>query len=389
MLSIESVYRLLGINLPSNYNLQERNFIQNNQTNLTASQSKAEFDPRYYSLDHWRGAAALSVLVFHGFRGLKVHDSIEWLAQVASYGWLGVHLFFVISGYCIAANMSKLSRGDVGAGAFLKDRFLRIYPTYWAACMLAAVVAIASMPFNHTSLADNFSFTFGSLIGNILLIQPYLGEKEFLVVSWSLVYEVAFYVIVALGLYFFRQGVKFGILFVGALILGFLGLREWPPGIFYVLNFWHEFLFGGIVYIALYLRHNHPQRAWLMMLLPIILATTGLFFMPSFWRMVELILAAVFAVLLFILKPLDNKILSMRFLSWLQAIGVISYSLYLVHVPLSGRVVNFGLRVFPSEHPAHIIIQMVGWAVGILGAWFFYLWCERPLERLRHRLRQV
>ena len=53
---------------------------------------------RYGSLDLWRGVAALGVLGYHGFHGMTVHPIIQWLAWLCSFGWFGVHLFFVISG---------------------------------------------------------------------------------------------------------------------------------------------------------------------------------------------------------------------------------------------------------------------------------------------------
>ncbi|HXN41580.1 MAG TPA: hypothetical protein VN918_07325, partial [Myxococcaceae bacterium] len=59
--------------------------------------SSAIFQPyprRYASLDAWRGIASLLVLVWHRY----------WLRTPITNGfWLGVQLFFVISGYCIAA----------------------------------------------------------------------------------------------------------------------------------------------------------------------------------------------------------------------------------------------------------------------------------------------
>jgi peptidoglycan/LPS O-acetylase OafA/YrhL len=69
------------------------------------------WDSQYRSLDHWRGVAALSVVLFHGF-GTTYNRTLSPLAEVlkaiAAHGWLGVHLFFVISGYCITASLYKL-----------------------------------------------------------------------------------------------------------------------------------------------------------------------------------------------------------------------------------------------------------------------------------------
>ena len=96
------------------------------------------FDSRYKSLDHWRGAAALAVLLFHGFgsvrgTGLPVHSSIAWLKFISDCGGFGVDLFFVISGYCIAANVWLAAKEGSGPWSFLRDRLFCIFPVYWAA----------------------------------------------------------------------------------------------------------------------------------------------------------------------------------------------------------------------------------------------------------------
>jgi len=61
---------------------------------------------RYLSLDHWRGFAALWVLVFHAHRGRPPLEP-AWLGEFVSWGWLGVPLFFVISGYIMAYTTTR------------------------------------------------------------------------------------------------------------------------------------------------------------------------------------------------------------------------------------------------------------------------------------------
>lgn len=116
-----------------------------------------QFSSEYRTLVHWRGIAALSVVVFHGFGAisiadLTVHPSVAWLKWVSDFGGFGMHLFFVISGYCIAANIYRLSFQPVNAWEFLRDRLLRIYPVYWAACLAAILLNALSAPFNRVRL---------------------------------------------------------------------------------------------------------------------------------------------------------------------------------------------------------------------------------------------
>src|SRR5882724_4325160 len=92
---------------------------------------------RYLTLDHWRGLAALSVASFHAISPWRTgpHPAgADWLVAVMGQGWKGVHLFFVISGYCIGLLALREIRGRRLPGTFLANRFLRIFPPYWAAC---------------------------------------------------------------------------------------------------------------------------------------------------------------------------------------------------------------------------------------------------------------
>ena len=96
---------------------------------------------QYKTLDHWRGIAVLWVVSFHGFHTLaekSLYPVAEFLKSVAAPGWLGVHIFFVISGYCIAANVYKLVSTHRGPWDFIKGRALRIIPTYWLAFFIGS-----------------------------------------------------------------------------------------------------------------------------------------------------------------------------------------------------------------------------------------------------------
>src|SRR5947209_8469455 len=104
--------------------------------------------PRYLSLDIWRGLACLLVLVHHStfykatganFKGLLATAS-AWLETVAARLWIGVPLFFVISGYCIAATADSSRRRPHAIGNYFIRRFRRIYPPYWI--LLALTIAV-------------------------------------------------------------------------------------------------------------------------------------------------------------------------------------------------------------------------------------------------------
>ncbi|NQT13101.1 MAG: acyltransferase, partial [Planctomycetes bacterium] len=287
-------------------------------------------DPRYVTLDHWRGVAALAVMVFHGFgaiRGaaLEAHFTVAWLQKASGFGWFGVHLFFVISGYCIAANTCRLTASGHGARSFFKDRLLRVYPVYWAACILAVMVGLAALPFNRGSLAGTVPGSVRALLGNVFLLEPYLRVDPLLLVSWSLVFEVGFYLLVAIGIALRQLGASLWLLFGAAFILGVVGLAGVHPGPLYVLKFWPEFLCGCSVFLALWMRGRY--RLWsVFVAVPPLFALLAFLGLEDQHRVVQMGGAALFAIVLWALHPFDRQLAEWRILRWLANVGVISYS---------------------------------------------------------------
>jgi peptidoglycan/LPS O-acetylase OafA/YrhL len=85
---------------------------------------------RFKALDLFRGIACLWVVVYHAY--LLVEGSVSEKGLVCfllASGHYGVQLFFVISGYCIAACISTAKNGSNATNAYLLRRGIRIYPT--------------------------------------------------------------------------------------------------------------------------------------------------------------------------------------------------------------------------------------------------------------------
>ncbi len=103
---------------------------------------------RYRTLDAWRGLACLMVVVSHAAVFASHDPGIAqqgaWGALVAACGWMvvGVPLFFVISGYCIAATADATVARGGSVGGYFARRFRRIFPPYLAAVALVAIFAL-------------------------------------------------------------------------------------------------------------------------------------------------------------------------------------------------------------------------------------------------------
>jgi peptidoglycan/LPS O-acetylase OafA/YrhL len=83
-----------------------------------------------YGLDHLRALAIILVFFFHYY--IVSGGQPEWLPKVASFGWIGVDLFFVLSGFLISSQLfSQIKKGQlISLKMFFLKRFFRIIPAF-------------------------------------------------------------------------------------------------------------------------------------------------------------------------------------------------------------------------------------------------------------------
>jgi peptidoglycan/LPS O-acetylase OafA/YrhL len=153
--------------------------------------------PRLALLDILRLIAALSVLFFHWLfwaptHGVTVFHStpVTWLA---AYGFLGVQLFFIISGFVIF-----LSASGRTAFAFATGRATRLYPAFWAGVLLTTATILLTTSTTPAELLPRF-------LANLTMAPDFLGEARVDSVYWTLTQELKFYGLVFLFLLFRRR----------------------------------------------------------------------------------------------------------------------------------------------------------------------------------------
>lgn len=148
----------------------------------------AERPHRLLELDLLRITAALAVVLFHytfsgptyGYLSIK----FPGLDQVTRFGYLGVDLFFMISGFVVL--MTAWQRT---AREFLISRIVRLYPAYWLAVTLTALVTV----WLGGSL---FQVTLPKYLANLTMFQSLANVRNVDVVYWTLWAELRFYAIV-------------------------------------------------------------------------------------------------------------------------------------------------------------------------------------------------
>ena len=145
-------------------------------------------------LDYGRFFAAVMVVLFHyTFNGIlngKISSitHIEPLVEVTRYGYLGVELFFMISGYVIFFSAKTRTPSE-----FAVSRAIRLYPSYWFAVLFTSFFAILWGQ-------DMMQVHITQIIANLSMIHSFIGIKDVDGVYWSLVYEISFYAAVTICL---------------------------------------------------------------------------------------------------------------------------------------------------------------------------------------------
>ncbi|NBS54852.1 acyltransferase [bacterium] len=195
-------------------------------------------------------------------------------------------------------------------------------------------------------------------MANFLLLEPYFGFSSRLMVSWSLVYEWGFYVLMAAGLLYLRIQPKREVAFLGGILLALAGLLGFHCGILLPLKFWPEFMIGVCVFA--FLQNGRPL-----------------------WRGLVLAPSVGFGLLLCILHKWDKPLSGSKPLRWLRRVGLFSYSLYLVHVPFGGAFRNLCMRFVSETSPGFAIVQIGYVTTCLITAYVFHRFVEAPWEKFR------
>ena len=351
---------------------------------------------RYYQLDSLRGFAAMTVLFLHfqniylpqGKAAQLSHRQFLLLRLVNPLisGNSAVDVFFVLSGFVL---MLPFLRGKQGSyGLFVLRRILRIYGPYLVALLLAmAGAAIWSGPrdlgdWRQGPWAD--APTWRTALDHVLLVGIY--SIRFNPVFWTLVVEMRvslLFPLLARTVNWLRSWVALA----GALSLSAtarLVIRHGGPGQILTLEYLGIFILGMV--LAKHIRAIGARISALPSFVRLLLgvAASSLYILGGHllhagnW-------AAAFASVGFIVLAMYSPTLG-RFLNLAlpRVLGRISYSLYLVHVPLL-----MVLTIYFRDRLSAWILLPLFLALAFGFAVLFYLAVERPFTQLSRRVAHV
>lgn len=342
---------------------------------------------RLYEIDLLRFVAAMSVVLFHWtFRGAAADGlttfSMPALGEVWRYGYLGVHLFFLISGFVILMTVSHGGRGALWR--FFVSRVSRLYPAYWVCCSLTALAIWAAGD-------PRFDIGWSRWLANMTMLNGFFGVPHVDSAYWSLQVEMRFYLLVAL-----------------ALVLGLLRHAQWllwawvAASALFVAGVHGGRLEGWMIapYAALFsggaacflIRQLGPSPGRLALVgaacaVALVAAAHEARQLSAHYGValsVPVVLAAIvlaFAVMLAVGLGATRRL---RWKGWVP-LGALTYPLYLLHQQIGYLAFNS----WAAGHPPWRVLALALVAAIVL-AWLVHRLVERPLApRLKKALQAL
>jgi peptidoglycan/LPS O-acetylase OafA/YrhL len=360
---------------------------------------------RIPALDGLRGLAALTIFVFHyGGGAQSANPLLHTAGVVARVGWIGVPLFFVLSGFLISGILWDSFGDPHWAKKFYIRRMLRIFPLYYGALLLTLLGALAVGTFHGALRAIWIPALFLQNISGLAERVEALPSPMLLHHFWTLAVEEQFYLLwpLMLSRTSTRQSAArlCAAVFFGSLVFR-AGLcvagRASPDCIALLLSRAGELAAGGWLAIA------YRGAAWerVQRSAPAVLALCAMAFLAISWWAgttdlvgssqvvggLAVLGPACAALIALALRPgVWQKALSAR---WLQSIGQISFGIYVFHILLRPLYWQLTHRIVAGNSGAWYfgVRFIVAAAATLLVAWFSHRFYEQPFLRLKRYFR--
>ncbi|MCZ2343537.1 MAG: acyltransferase [Bacteroidales bacterium] len=336
---------------------------------------------RLDSIQALRGAACLAVVGFHltfwnGRLGMSAwgFDAYRW------FGYAGVDLFFVLSGFVMLLTNRKKIGQPAAVPGYMFRRFWRIYPTYWVTFAAVLGLFLLLLPgYENDPIWD------GRLLP-ALALSP-LVDNGVLGVAWTLSFEVMFYLIFGLLLLLPPRGMAIGCGLWAVAVAGAWAFPQEKSALAMLVSpFCAEFLAGCLM--AWLITRGVTGYRWGAILGAVIWAGSGIGIVS--WthdlpidhvmanhRIRVLVWGPPAALLVYGLIACERR----GFRRWprgLLVLGDASYSIYLTHFPMMVVSVLVAMQIHRTPL-LHMLWCLLTFTVCVGGGWLWYRVVEKPL----------
>ena len=338
------------------------------------------------SVQLFRGAAVLLVLLFHATVISKAYLGYDLLGGLFLFGYSGVDIFFVLSGFIIFLKHRDDANSPKSLKPYFQKRFIRIYPLYW-------VIALALVPIY---FAPAYDASYCIVLFKSLLLLPQV-DNPVVTVAWSLSQEVFFYGMFALAIFFPWRYVR--PVFVGCLLVTAVfyvgkitvpGTFEMPPHSgFFFSPYNLEFAMGCLAAHLLDSLRPLPSA-------PLVITGLAMFLLcgindssiyARFGRNHSILSYGIASMLMILGGVLWERRRRRAMPSMLLLMGDASYSIYLTHYALLDLFLKGALALAIPALIGSSLTAVLATASSLGIGVLLYLGVERPLlTYLRKRI---
>ena len=313
-------------------------------------------------VDALRAVAATAVAVFHFTNGAPEFIGDWAIARWCMVGAHGVDVFFVISGFVIPWAMAVGGFHWRDAGRFLAKRIVRLDPPFFATIVLALVASWASsqMPFYR---GRPWALDVPLVLMHVGYLSAILGHGWIVPAFWTLAIEFQFYLsmILLFPLLARRESIGRFVSYAIAWAAGAACIGGSDPGHVWLAGYLPWFAAGWATFQY---RRGECSRATYLALV-----TVSCALVTAESQLLQGALVAATALLIAFARSAPAA---------MARFGALSYSLYLVHEPIGGRVVNLALRHAGREWWFVCGVFLLAMTTSIVAAWLLYRLVERP-----------
>lgn len=319
-------------------------------------------DERVRELDGLRGLAVLLVIALHTFRRASEftqHSFLIFITNLTGVGWVGVDIFFVLSGYLITTILLKTRDNKDYFKNFYVRRILRIFPLYYVV-VTVILILIPKLDSDYVPLLPRLILILFLYQQNWINLVGGMNMTVYLSVTWSLAIEEQFYLVWPAVVYYTRRDlllkVSIGIILF-SLLSRVLGILLWKDTVQATIFFYYntftrleELVAGGL--LAQLLLSPIWKEKMQKMAVPLFWAGLTVFMIlcfasfphvphPAYDAPIAIggyTSATVFCVALITILTLssDRTLIRRSFRNgFLTFWGKYSYAAYLIHLPLA------------------------------------------------------
>jgi peptidoglycan/LPS O-acetylase OafA/YrhL len=307
-----------------------------------------------------RGFAALAVAWGHFVAGQG-----KYLGPTGKYGYLGVEIFFVISGFVIPWSLYRSGYSARDYGRFLLKRNLRLYPPYLASIVISVLATnFVLVPLFHI---PRLTVTGRDLLLHFSYLNDVFHVRWVNVAYWTLAVEFQWYLLVGLAYPLLASRSKLPRFAITVAMLLAYYTVFWDRLVFHYLP---VFLIGVFVF---QFRAGMIGRREMLGLI----AVMTLAMLRISGGLVPLV--AVPTALLIAFSGFESRAA--------DRVGDISYSLYLLHLPIGVSVIGCLSHWLPYSSWYLGVLDAVGVAASMGAAWVLFKLVEKPSQELSSSIR--